>query len=292
MNTLMRSTPSGEAQELAYYRLRAALDQFGQSPAALGAEQRAQADQRAHQEYALERQVLSAPEACDVVIADHMVTQAQETVRSRYPSEDAFNADLERNNLSQETLWLALQRELTVEAVLDKVGARAAQVNDLEVKLYYYLHLERFVQPETRTLRHVLITVNEQFPENHPAEARARIESIAARVRRKPHRFGEQAGKHSECPTGLQEGLLGRLPRGQLYPELDEVAFGMAEGEISAVVESPIGLHLLYCEQVHPAGPVSLAEARPRIHERLQARQRRLCIRNWLRNLSDGEEKP
>jgi len=291
MNTAARPVRADEAPELTYHRLRAALNQFGQGPGGLEPEQRETVERRARQEHALERRVLSAPEACEVVLPEEQVEQAVETVRSRYADPDEFQADLKRNGLNLDTLRVALQRELTVEAVLDKVGARAAQVGDLDVRLYYYLHHDRFVQPETRTLRHILVTVNEDFPENRPAEARARLERIAERVKRKPKRFGEQAGKHSECPTALHEGVLGRLPRGQLFPELDAVAFGLAEGEVSAVVESPVGLHLLWCEQIHPAGPASLAEARVQILERLQARQRRLCIRNWLSNLAETEER-
>lgn len=290
MSSAMPSVAPEVAPELAYHRLRASLNEFGKGPDALEPSQSAAVERRARQEHALERRVLSSPEACEVVLPEATVEQALETIRVRYPDAMEFEADLDRNGLNPTTLRVALERELTAEAVLDRIGARAAKVGDLEVRLYYYLHHERFVQPETRTLRHILITVNDEFPENCPAEARARIEGIAARLRRKPQRFAEQAGKHSECPTALRGGLLGRLPRGQLFAELDEVAFGLGEGEVSDVVQSPVGLHVLWCEEIHPAGPVPLSQARARIVERLEARQRRLCIGNWLRRLSDKEE--
>lgn len=290
MNSVVPSLSLDEAPELAYHRLRAALNEFGESPSALGPEQWEAIDRHARKEHALERRILSASEACDVVLPEATLEQAVETIRSRYPDAEGFNADLKRNGLTEAALRLALQRQLTVEAVLDEVGARAAHVDDMEVRLYYYLHHERFVQPETRTLRHILITVNEEFPENRPDAARERIERIAERVQRKPHRFAEQAAKHSECPTALNGGLLGRLPRGQLFPDLDTVAFDLAAGAVSPVVQSPVGLHVLWCERIYPAGPVPLSEARERIVTHLQARHRRVCIGNWLKKLSEREE--
>lgn len=290
MNTAVRTVAEKDIPDLSYHRLRTALNQFGQGPAGLEPNQRAGIEQQALKEYAIEARVLASSEAREIVLPEDVVEQAIEVVRGRYNDPADFEEDLERNGLTLDMLRIALRRELTVEAVLDRIGAQAAEVDDVEVKLFYYMNQERFAQPETRTLRHILITVNEDYEENRPEAARERLDRIAERVRNKPGRFGEQAYKHSECPTALQEGRLGRLPRGQLFAELEEVAFRLAEGEISPVVESQLGLHLLWCEQIHPEGPVSLAEARPRIVERLQERQRRNCIRNWLAQLPQGDE--
>lgn len=287
MRAVARPVANGDAPELAYHRLRVALNRFGREIVSLDASQREAVEREARQQHAIECRVLATREAHDVVLPDDRLERALETVRSRYADPAAFQADLERNGLTREVLYVALRRELTAEAVLAKVGARAAPVDDSEVDLYYYLHPESFQRPETRTLRHILITINESFPENRPAEARARIQRIAARVRRRPIRFSEQALKHSECPTAMREGLLGRLPRGRLYPTLDAVAFDLVQGEVSPVVESPIGLHLLLCEQIHSAGPVPLGQARPRIAAHLQARRRQLFIRDWLVALAD-----
>ena len=109
------------------------------------------------------------------------------------------------------------------------------------------------------------------------------------RTKRKPKRFAEQAMKHSECPTAMQGGLLGKVPKGQLYPELDAVLFTMKAGEISEIVESPIGFHILYCEAVDQAGPVSFAEAKLKIKTKLEERRRRRCQRMWLNKLLSGD---
>jgi len=103
-----------------------------------------------------------------------------------------------------------------------------------------------------------LVTLNDDLPDNTRPVAQSRIEAIAARLARDPKRFEEQAMKHSECPSALQGGLLGEVPRGQLYPELDAALFLMQEGEVSAILESPMGLHLLRCESITPAAVLTL----------------------------------
>lgn len=280
--TALAATGSEADPLLAYHRLRAALTRFGKVPNALNGSERDVVERSALREYALEQRVLGTPEAVGVVITEQAVADSLETIAARYGDGDEFQADLAANGLTERTLRAALWRQLQVEAALERVSSRAARVSDLDVTLYYYLHRERFVQPETRTARHILITVNDDFPENAPAEARGRLQRIRERLLGKPNRFAEQATKHSECPTALHGGLIGRLPRGQLFETVDAALFALGEGELSDIVESPMGFHLVLCERIHAAGPVPLADARPKILARLRERRRKICIRNWL----------
>jgi len=215
-----------------------------------------------------------------------VVEEACNTIATRYPGEEEFVADLARNELDPDELRAALERTLRVESVLERVASRSADISELDVKIYYWMHRDRFEVPESRSVRHVLITVNPDFPENTPEAARRRIEQIAKRVGGKRQRFEEQASKHSECPSAMHGGLLGRLPRGKLYPELDEVLFAMQEGEVSGVVETEVGLHVLFCEQIHPAGPAPFEEVEGKIRERLETRRKRMCQRSWIKGLA------
>ena len=95
-------------------------------------------------------------------------------------------------------------------------------------------------------------------------------------------RFGELAMRHSECPTAMQEGRLGRIKPGQLYPELDRVAFAMKEGAFSEIIESPMGFHILYCECCHPPHEKGLDEVREQLREHLHENKRRQRLRTLL----------
>jgi nitrogen fixation protein NifM len=147
--------------------------------------------------------------------------------------------------------------------------APVAEISDTDVEIFYRLHQPRIGRPETRVLRHILITLNDAYFENRPPQAQARIDDIRSTLIADPQRFAELALKHSECPTSLNGGLLGTVRRGQLYPELEPVAFALQTGELSAVATSPMGLHLLRCDSIEPARELSLAEASASIRRHL-----------------------
>jgi peptidyl-prolyl cis-trans isomerase C len=186
------------------------------------------------------------------------------------------------------SLWQALARELRVEAVLDLVSSRVKVPDSTDVQLFYYMHPEQFEQPETRRAHHILITLNDAYPENTREAAAQRLQLIRKRLLHKPQRFAEQAMKHSECPSALQGGLLGQVPRGTLYPELDAALFAMTAGALSELVESPVGLHLLWCESIVPARTVPLAEVMPALREKMLEKQRQRQQKAWLRELLQG----
>ena len=270
---------------LAYLELKTAQSLFGKSPTELAEDERQRVRALADRQYGLEARVLRAPEAGDAMVPAASLQAAFEEIRKRYAEEDEFIADLARNGLDQAAFNAALERELRVEAILEKVGARAPQVSEIDVELYYHYHPDQFRRPETRLARHILVTLNPTLPDNTEVAARSRIEAIAARLEKSPRRFEEQALKHSECPTALQGGRLGDIPRGQLYPELDAALFSLTAGQISAVLESPLGYHLVLCEAITPERVLSLNQARGPIRARLEKNRKRICQQAWLKQL-------
>jgi peptidyl-prolyl cis-trans isomerase C len=278
--------------ELAYLILKTAHGLFQRGPRELVDGERQQVETLARRQHRLETLVLSAPEARDVVVPQATLETAYAEIRGRYPDEVDFHNDLIDNGLNPALLMKSLERELKVEAVLDKEASRAARVSDIDVELYYHYHPEQFTRPETRRTRHILITINESMPENTRQRARQRIDAIADRLARDPRRFEEQALKHSECPTAMQGGLLGDARRGQLFPELDALLFSMRAGEIAPVTESTLGFHLLLCESIQPAGPIPLHLAKPRIREMLEERRRQICRSAWVKRLGRSEGPP
>jgi peptidyl-prolyl cis-trans isomerase C len=275
-------------QAVAYLELKAAQNLFGKPPAALETDEREHVRKMAARQFSLEARVLAAPEARDAMVPPASLAAAMEEIRRRYGDAADFHADLQHNGLHEAGFTDALERELMVEAILEKVATRAAKVSDIDVELYYHYHPDQFRRPETRRAHHILVTINEELPDNTRSVAHARIESIAARLARDPRRFEEQAMKHSECPTALRGGLLGELPQGQLYPQLDAALYAMREGEISDILESPMGLHLLRCDAITPAAVLTLKEARGPIRTHLEQRRKRVCQQAWVKNLQNS----
>lgn len=268
-----------------YTLLRAALSLFKRPPAELENEQLLQAQTQARNEYEIETRVINSAEAASVIVTDTEVGMAMAEVRNRFPDDESFGAALELNRLDEPTLRAALYRQCKVNAVLERIAARAPKVNEVEIGIFYHSHPEKFHRPEQRQARHILISINPDYPENTREAAMSRLEDIAATLKRKPHKFADLALKNSECPTALQGGELGIVAAGKLYPELDTVLFSLKQGDIGPVVETEIGLHLIQCEKIIPAETMSLKRASPKIRQVMQERYRRNCQRTWLASL-------
>lgn len=281
-----RPTPPAEYR---YHRLRAAAERFQTAVDALETAQRLEVERLAERTWALESRVLATEEARDTLISERRLDEALAEVQRRYPDAGEFQEDLARHGLDEPTLRRALRRELIFDAVMTRVGARAEAVSEEEVRQFHAEHAERFQIPERRTARHILITINSDYAENSREAARARIDAIAEEVQTDPHAFGQLARRHSECPTAMEDGRLGALPRGRLYPELDAALFALDAGQVSGVLESEVGFHLLWCECIEPARTVDLDQAREQIRTRLEAQRRHDCQKAWIARLSRAD---
>jgi len=272
-----------------YNLLRASLSLFKKSPNDLADEELKQAKIQALNEYKIENKVLNAPEAASVVISEHELQRAYQEIRDRYEDETAFLSDLRKNQLDEDSLRVALQRQCKVNTVLDIIGSRSAKISDVEVGIYFHLHPEQFQLPERREACHIFISINPDYPENTAEIALVRAQEISQRLQKKPYKFADLALKHSECPTALQGGVLGTVKRGTLYPELDAVLFNLKEGQISEPTQSEIGFHILLCKNIQRAETMSLAKATPKIRHLMTERAKRVCQRAWLASLPSPE---
>lgn len=269
-----------------YALLRTALALFHKPPAELNDEQRTRVLRQASNEFSIETLVLSSVEAASVVISDQEIERAFVEIHNRFENEAHFVNALEANGLSVDSLRLALARQCKVDAVMETVASRAPKVNEVEIGIYYHSHPEKFYKPEQRVARHILISINPEYPENTREAAWQRINELAEMLKRKPHKFADLALRHSECPTALHGGVIGTVVPGKLYPQLEEVLYALKVNQISPVVESEIGFHLLLCEKILPAEAISLRKATPNIQKLMQERYRRNCQRTWLAALA------
>jgi len=269
---------------LAYHVLRVALEKFAKTPTELNEAQLSQTRQQAEQTFDLESRVLATPEAQMVVVDIKQLDQAVETVRGRYENEQAFFTDLHRNHLNYKALRSALFRELKFDAVMRLISAQIPDITPQEIETFYEQHQEKFSRPERRRARQILITVNEQYSENQYDNAKNRLIKIEAELKQNPNLlFEKYARKYSECPSALQGGLLGDVPRQHLYPALDVVLFELQRGEMSSIVESELGFHLLLCEEIFPSVDLTLNQVSRKIHQHLQHHARQTYQRAWLK---------
>lgn len=264
-----------------YLELKLSWALFSKAPEALSDAERRRLSAVAGRQDGIEQRILASGAAASVVVPAGTLAARLDEIRRRYPSAGEFAADLERSGLDETSLAGAVERDLRVESVLDKVAAATPAVSAVDAEIYYRLHPEAFDRPETRRLRHILITFDGARDKAAAATTLEKLRSTAGDA----EKFAAAALRHSQCPTAMDGGQLGVVRRSQLYAELEPAAFALSEGETSAVLESPIGLHLVRCDEILPSGPLPFADVSARIVERLTDKRRREAQRDWIRQL-------
>lgn len=268
-----------------YLRLKLSQELYRKPPSMLEPVERQRVDSVAARQRSIEQRILSSAEAAQVVLPASSLSQALAEVRRRYGSDEEFLVDIESSGLDHEGLMAAIERDLKFDAILDGVASRIADVSETDIEIFYLMHRDKFCRPENRTLRHVLVTINESLKGNDRASARRKIDNVRARLLKSPERFAELAMRYSECTTAMNGGLLGVVEKGQLFPELEKAAFALNVDELSRVVESPVGFHVIHCVAVESASEQPLAAVREKIRTHLIESRRRAAQKEWIATL-------
>lgn len=152
-----------------------------------------------------------------------------------------------------------------------EVGGKIA-IDESRIKEYYESNLESFTTPERRHARHILLQASaEDSPEKHKEKA-ARAEEIA-KLAKASDDFAALASQYSEGPSKDNGGDLGFFSKGQMIPAFEQAVFAMQPGEVSGVVKSDFGYHVIKLEAIEPASTKSLSEAKDEIRKKLQEQE-------------------
>ncbi|MGB5446140.1 MAG: nitrogen fixation protein NifM [Psychromonas sp.] len=229
--------------------------------------------------------VLASAESEDQKITVQEVDFCIEHLQSQFENPNDFSLCLEKQGISQKQLHQIIYRDLLCEKTIAAQSQNVPEVSEEEALVYYQINKARFSHPERRKVSHILITINNDYPENRRKVASSRINTLREKLMVNIDDFSQCALSNSECPSALQGGLIGTVARGQLYPELDEVLFNMAAQAVSSVVESEIGLHLLLCHEIYPAGETEQADAVKEISKQLNDHRKKKQQKKWVSSL-------
>ncbi|MBI4741641.1 MAG: SurA N-terminal domain-containing protein [Betaproteobacteria bacterium] len=144
-------------------------------------------------------------------------------------------------------------------------------VGEAEVKAWYDSHQERYQQAEERRASHILLMTNASAPEAEKAKAKAKAEEVLKEIERAPGKFAELAKKVSQDPGSAEKGGdLGFFGRGMMVKAFEDTVFKQKEGEVSGLVQSEFGYHIIKLTGIKGGKQRSMEEARPEIEGELK----------------------
>ncbi len=151
------------------------------------------------------------------------------------------------------------------------IGARIT-IEDEQVSSYYDDHLTEYQVPEKRRARHILFKVSPDDSEETQQSQLAKAEDVLEKAR-SGEDFAGLAQQYSEGPTGSTGGDLGFFTRDQMVKPFSDAVFSMEPGQISEVVKTDFGYHIIKLEEVQLGGVESLDKAREEIVSKLRLEQ-------------------
>jgi len=152
--------------------------------------------------------------------------------------------DLERSGQTMAEFRKQVRTNLGLERLLkSEMKGKVPPVDEAAAKKFYDENPDQFTTPEQVRASHILIKT-EGLDEAGKKEARSRIEDILAKVKAGED-FAELAKAHSNCPSASQGGDLGFFDRKRMVPEFSEAAFKLKVGQVSDIVETKFGYHII-----------------------------------------------
>jgi len=166
--------------------------------------------------------------------------------------------------------------QATVEyVVLDIASLRdSITLNEDDLRTYYKENVDRMAGKEERRASHILITASKDAPAADREKAQARATELLAQVRKSPGSFAELAKKNSQDPgSAVQGGDLGFFARGAMVKPFEDAAFALGKGDISDVVESDFGFHIIQLTDIKAPRKPSFEELRASMEADLKQQQ-------------------
>ena len=216
---------------------------------------------------------------------DQKEIEAQLTaLKGRFPSEVEFKKALSTMNLTEAGLRFQFERDLAIRKLLDDQIGGKSTVSEKESRAYYDSNLGSFKKPEQVRASHILIKVDPGADEAKKAEARTKIESLQAKLKNGED-FGAVAKEYSEGPSGPKGGDLGFFGRGQMVKPFEETAFSMKPGQVSGMVETRFGYHLIMVTERTPESTLSYEEVKDRLEQHLKQQKEREALAAYVETL-------
>jgi len=223
------------------------------------------------------RKTVATPEEAESAVA---------SFRSTFRTPQAFKSRLDRGGFTEQSYAEYVRRQISIKKLLDQeVAAARITVSDEEMRAHYDSRPDLFVEPEQVHVRHILVKAEAGTAPAVRAKARQKAERLLALARKKGADFAALARKHSEDATAPGGGDLGFISRAQMVKPFEEAAFALQPGQVSGVVESFYGFHVIKAEERRGGGRIPEPEAREQIRKTLFGEKAQKVLQDMLARL-------
>jgi peptidyl-prolyl cis-trans isomerase C len=231
----------------------------------------------------LVEQKLLAQEAAarNMKATDTEIASGIDNMKKQAPTPDAFAKALASRKMTEADLRAEASHQIAINKLLTAEVEPKAAVTEADIADFYKKNPQFFMQPEAMRASHILLKAD--TPEAKAA-AKTKAEDLLKQIKGGAD-FAALAKQHSNDGSAPNGGDLGFFPRGQMVKAFEEAAFALKPGEVSPIVETEFGYHIIKGAEHRDARTVPLAEVSDRIAQALRQQKQQQLAQEYVQSL-------
>ena len=217
--------------------------------------------------------------ARNIVVTDEILEQQMSHYYQQFGSEDNFAAMLAQQNIDLQEIKDNVRTDLTGQLTAQNEIEAKLEITDEDLTEFYEQNKSEIVTSEQFRASHILFKVEEE-------NAKEKAEQILKELKDGAD-FAVLAQKHSTCPSGQNGGDLNFFGRGQMVPKFEQAVVAMNVGDISDLVETQFGYHIIKKTDEQPGKQLTFDEAKSQIKEVVSQQKSQVILKNFLTSLRE-----
>jgi peptidyl-prolyl cis-trans isomerase C len=219
-----------------------------------------------------------------ITVTDQEIDERIAEIRKQVPNDEAFQQALKQRQMTVGDLRNETRTEILVNKTMESEIASKVVVSQADLDEYYKQNPDQFKQPEQLRASHILFSVDSSATADFRKTTRDQAEGVLKRAKAGED-FAALAKQYSKDGSAQQGGDLNFFPRGQMVPAFDQAAFALKPGEISGIVETQFGFHIIKATEYKPERIVPLAEVSDRLSGFLRQRKQQQLVQQFVESL-------
>lgn len=222
-----------------------------------------------------------------IVIDPKEVDDTVAGFKKQFPDEAAFQDFLKEKQVSEEEMKAEIEKSMALKKLQDILKVEFTEttvVTDKDAEKFYAENQDMFKQPEQVKASHILVSVDENADEATKKEAHEKIESVGKQIKDGGD-FAELAKTNSSCPSSANGGDLGFFGKGQMVKPFEDAAFSMNVGDVSDVVETKFGYHIIKLTDKKAEGTMTFDEVKEKLIPWLKQQEIEKKFNTYLEDL-------
>jgi peptidyl-prolyl cis-trans isomerase C len=253
--------------------------QMGSTPEALKEAQKAALDQLIYAELIYQEGLKTPPVDLEKQIEFKMAQN-----KGKFESPAKYEEALKSSGVSEKDLIEITKKDIVISNYIETKIVPTISVSDEEIKNFYNENRDKLAEDPQVKASHILIGVESSATTETKAKAKEKAEAILKELKGGKD-FAEAAKADSTCPSKDQGGDLGFFGKGQMVPEFEQVAFALKPGELSGVVETQFGYHIIKVTDKKGGEPPKLEELKDKIAAFLKGQKTQKTVFEYVTNL-------